>query len=169
MSHDRYFISKTANKIWEIVDHKIKEFKGGYEEYVEWTARIASEKERQNRGKSDEPGKSSKSNEANDSTSDGTIDKKEIKHKQSSSSAENKELKKELQKQQRVFQQLEQKISGLKERKLALEAALADPATYFDKTKFLQTEAEYKKIIEDLGKLNLDYERVFEKIIDLEK
>jgi len=169
VSHDRYFISKTANKIWEIVDHKIKEFKGGYEEYVEWTARIASEKERQNRGKSDEPGKSSKSNEANDSTSDGTIDKKEIKHKQSSSSAENKELKKELQKQQRVFQQLEQKISGLKERKLALEAALADPATYFDKTKFLQTEAEYKKIIEDLGKLNLDYERVFEKIIDLEK
>ena len=26
VSHDRYFISKTANKIWEIVDHKIKEF-----------------------------------------------------------------------------------------------------------------------------------------------
>ena len=34
VSHDRYFISKTANKIWEIVDHKIKEFKGGYEEWV---------------------------------------------------------------------------------------------------------------------------------------
>src|SRR6478609_6003617 len=25
VSHDRYFISKTANKIWEIVDHEIKE------------------------------------------------------------------------------------------------------------------------------------------------
>jgi ATP-binding cassette subfamily F protein 3 len=32
VSHDRYFISKTANKIWEIVDHKIKEFKGTYQE-----------------------------------------------------------------------------------------------------------------------------------------
>ena len=30
VSHDRYFISKTANKIWEIVDGKIVEFKGGY-------------------------------------------------------------------------------------------------------------------------------------------
>ena len=39
VSHDRYFISKTANKIWEIIDHEIKEFKGGYEEYVEWKER----------------------------------------------------------------------------------------------------------------------------------
>src|SRR5262249_27900420 len=41
VSHDRYFVSKTANKIWEIVDHKIKEFKGGYEEYVAWKERMA--------------------------------------------------------------------------------------------------------------------------------
>src|SRR5437762_11110620 len=41
VSHDRYFISKTANVIWEIVDHKIKSFKGGYEEYVEWKNRMA--------------------------------------------------------------------------------------------------------------------------------
>jgi ATP-binding cassette subfamily F protein 3 len=43
VSHDRYFISKTANKIWEIVDHKIKEFKGGYEEYAEWKERQSRE------------------------------------------------------------------------------------------------------------------------------
>ena len=43
VSHDRYFISKTANKIWEIVDHKIKEFKGGYEEYAEWKERMSRE------------------------------------------------------------------------------------------------------------------------------
>ena len=40
VSHDRYFISKTANKIWEIDDHKIKEFKGGYDEWVEWKERM---------------------------------------------------------------------------------------------------------------------------------
>src|SRR5436190_13301343 len=42
VSHDRYFVSKTANKIWEIVDHEIKEFKGGYEEWVEWKKRQES-------------------------------------------------------------------------------------------------------------------------------
>ncbi|MFI5186452.1 MAG: ABC-F family ATP-binding cassette domain-containing protein, partial [Chitinophagales bacterium] len=56
VSHDRYFISKTANKIWEIVDHKIKEFKGGYEEYVEWKERMQ---------------RSEKSNESNQSKDKG--------------------------------------------------------------------------------------------------
>src|SRR5580693_1493819 len=39
VSHDRYFISRTANKIWEIDDHLIREFKGTYEEWVEWKER----------------------------------------------------------------------------------------------------------------------------------
>src|SRR5690606_5162621 len=41
VSHDRHFISKTANKIWEIVDDKIVEFAGGYEEWMEWKDRMA--------------------------------------------------------------------------------------------------------------------------------
>ncbi len=36
VSHDRYFISKTANKIWEIENGVVKEFKGGYDEWVSW-------------------------------------------------------------------------------------------------------------------------------------
>jgi ATP-binding cassette subfamily F protein 3 len=55
----------------------------------------------------------------------------------------------------------------MNERKLQLEAALADPATYSDKNKFLQTETEYKKISEELVNLNVDYEKVFEKILEL--
>ncbi|ULT38432.1 hypothetical protein KRR40_25295 [Niabella defluvii] len=43
VSHDRHFISKTANKIWEIVDHQIKEFKGGYDEWVAWNERMAAQ------------------------------------------------------------------------------------------------------------------------------
>jgi ATP-binding cassette subfamily F protein 3 len=33
VSHDRYFVNKTANKIWEIEDYKIKEFVGTYDEW----------------------------------------------------------------------------------------------------------------------------------------
>src|SRR5215207_5660385 len=51
VSHDRYFVSKTANKIWEIVDHQVKEFKGGYEEWVEWKERMAKN-ESQNKAES---------------------------------------------------------------------------------------------------------------------
>src|SRR5262249_27859627 len=77
-------------------------------------------------------------------------------------------IKKELQKQQKIFQQLEEKISMLKERQQQLENALADSATYSDKTKFLQTENDYKKVSEELIRLNSEYERVFEKIMELE-
>src|SRR6201996_6612610 len=45
VSHDRYFISRTANKIWEIDDHKIREFKGTYEEWVEWKERNVAAKQ----------------------------------------------------------------------------------------------------------------------------
>jgi ATP-binding cassette subfamily F protein 3 len=41
VSHDRFFVSQTANKIWEIVDEEIKEFKGTYTEYLEWKERMA--------------------------------------------------------------------------------------------------------------------------------
>src|SRR5580704_3479064 len=43
VSHDRYFISRTANKIWEIDNHKIREFKGPYEEWVSWKERKEAE------------------------------------------------------------------------------------------------------------------------------
>ena len=47
VSHDRYFISRIANKIWEIDDHKIVEFKGRYDEWEEWKAKREAEKNKQ--------------------------------------------------------------------------------------------------------------------------
>ena len=76
--------------------------------------------------------------------------------------------RKELQKQQKIFQQLEQKIAKLNEQKSELEVALADPATYSDKSKFLQVEKDYQQVSGDLGRANSDYETVFEKIMALE-
>uniref|UniRef100_UPI00374CB1BC ABC-F family ATP-binding cassette domain-containing protein n=1 Tax=Niabella hibiscisoli TaxID=1825928 RepID=UPI00374CB1BC len=54
VSHDRHFISKTANKIWEIVDHQIKEFKGGYDEWVAWNERMAAQAKQLAASKKDE-------------------------------------------------------------------------------------------------------------------
>jgi ATP-binding cassette subfamily F protein 3 len=36
VSHNRYFLSKTANKIWYIEDYEIKEYPGTFEEYHYW-------------------------------------------------------------------------------------------------------------------------------------
>ena len=80
-----------------------------------------------------------------------------------------KDAKKELQKTQKQFQQLEEKIAALNKQKNELEASLSDPATYSDKTKFQQAEAAYKKAGDELAQLNTEYEKVFEKIMELEQ
>ncbi len=177
VSHDRYFVSKTANKIWEIVDHKIKEFKGGYEEWVAWKERMARQ-EAENR--KTEPGsqkaeKSQKSNGSNKSAETKSSNQGSGKrfptqgNRNSSSVPINKDIKKELQKSQRHFQQLEEQISKLNSKKAELEAALLDPQVYSDKGKFLEAEKAYQKACDELKNMNIEYEKVFDKIMELEQ
>jgi ATP-binding cassette subfamily F protein 3 len=165
VSHDRYFISKTANKIWEIVDHKIKEFKGGYEEYVQWKERMQSAV----RGQQPEV-KTKK-------TENLPLKKLELKPDQLNDLNKLNELKhpsggrgakKEIQKQQKLLQQLEEKITKTSAEKQRLESALSSSETYADKNKFLETEAAYKKFSDQLVDLNFEYEKVFEKLMQLE-
>ncbi|MBN8877233.1 MAG: ATP-binding cassette domain-containing protein [Sphingobacteriales bacterium] len=162
VSHDRYFVSKTANKIWEIVDHKVKEFKGGYDEWVAWKERMAKQEAEQKKAES----KSSKTDKPEAKTAAKPI---AAPVSQPASAPINKEAKKELQKQQRLFQQLEEKIAQLNKEKARLEASLADPATYTDKNKFKEAEDAYKKTGTELSQLDTQYEQVFEKIMELEK
>lgn len=169
VSHDRYFVAKTANKIWEIVDKQIKEFKGGYEEWVAWKERMAKqEAERQKEAaraekqeKNDKPRPQQK-----------PVEKKETPAppvKQQTGTPVNKEQKKELQKVQRQFQQVEEKIAVLNTTIAKLEAALIDPAVYSDKTKFLEAEQNFKKADAERKQLNAEYEKLFEKIIEMEQ
>ncbi len=152
VSHDRYFVSKTANKIWEIVDHEIKEFKGGYEEWVKWKERMGLQKKEKEACKKPET-ETKKVVPQVQKTVNTTIDK---------------EAKKELQKIQKQFQLLEEKIAILNKKKSELEASLTDPAIYSDKSKFLEAENAYKKSGNELDQLNTEYEKIFEKIMELE-
>ncbi len=164
VSHDRYFISKIANKIWEIEDHKIVEFKGSYAEWLEWKERRELERL-----------KDQKANEATKPTNQKqTVVKEQPKAQAPVQQPVNnlpvdKELKKEYQKHKNRFQQLEEKIAQLNKRKIELEATMASPDSYTNKDKFQQTENEYHKNKAELNTLNKEYETVFEKIMELEE
>ncbi len=154
VSHDRYFVNKTANKIWEIENRQIREFVGTYDEWERW------KKERE-----------SATGEATQPT-ETPAEKKTAEppaKKQSAATSANKELQKELQKTQKLFQQSEDKIAKLNAEKAALEKDLASPEIYVDKQKFLETEKKYHKNAADLQKANDDYERLFEKMMNLEE
>ncbi|MBS4064405.1 MAG: ABC-F family ATP-binding cassette domain-containing protein, partial [Chitinophagaceae bacterium] len=162
VSHDRYFVSKTANKIWEIVDGQIKEFKGTYTEYLEWKERMAK---RELAAENKELAAASKKE---------IVAEKKVEVKQVAPPVNdnkqiiNKEVKKELNRQQKQLQQLEGKINSTTTEKNKLEQLLSDPSTYSDKIKFQQTETAYQSLSKQLLQLNAEYEKVFEKVMELE-
>ncbi len=171
VSHDRYFVSKTANKIWEIVDHEIKEFKGGYEEWVAWKERMAKQEAENKKAQ----GTRDKTQGTRDLPS-GQAGKKQEESKKAapvvqkhSHTAIDKDTKKELQKTQKQFQQLEAQIAKLNITKAELEKSLVDPSVYSSKQKFLEAETAFKKASLELKSLHADYEKVFEKIMALEQ
>jgi len=127
ISHDRYFISQTANKIWEIVDHQIKEFKGSYAEWVEWNERMAA-KQKENKG----------SGTAAAATTPAPVPKvatTEIKAP-TPNTAIDKDFQKELQKHKKRLQTLELDINNTKIQKDTIEQELGNPDTYTDPARF---------------------------------
>lgn len=159
VSHDRFFISKTANKIWEIIDYEIKEFKGSYQEWVDWKDRMA----KQQSAKKKEQELIIKSQENEKKLQESTA-----KNKQLSPSNLDREQKKELQKLQRQFQKLEEEIAALNQQKIQIETELANPDSYKEVTKFSTLEKNYNTIKEQLKTANTQYEQLFEKIMELE-
>jgi ATP-binding cassette, subfamily F, member 3 len=152
VSHDRYFISKTANKIWEIDNGKIKVFKGPYDEWVEWNKRMNAQ------------AKSASGKKKTEIPAEETVKAAVIQHP-----VVNKDVKKQVQKQQRIVDQLDEKVSKLKEESSRLESQLAEPEIYADKQKFLGAEAAYKSADQALSEARLAYDAALEKLMELEE
>jgi ATP-binding cassette subfamily F protein 3 len=156
VSHDRYFISKTANKIWFIEEEKIKEFVGSYDEWVIWTT------EREKR-------------EASLAKTAPVPEKKEEKPKKEEkkpvpvNDSEIRELKKQLQNKTRAMERLDADLEKVKAEKLDIEAKLADPGIYADKNKFQDLDTRYKQISVKFSELTASYDKAFEEVMELEE
>lgn len=152
VSHDRYFIKETANKIWWIEDGQIKEFACSYDEWVTFM------QDREKRLKL---------------AAIPVADKKENKPVEQPKPIKNdneiRELRKEHQKQQKQFQKLEEQLNKLKEEKAVIEAQLSIPEVYADKNKFAELDAMYKQHIQQLEAVSKEYDKAFEALLELEE
>ncbi len=153
VSHDRYFISRTANKIWNIEDGKINEFNGPYDEWAVWR----QDKLKREQAAALPPAKAA------------PAPKKEEKPKENISNDQLNALKKEYQKQQKLFAKLEEDINKLKQDVAALEAKLGDPDFYKNQQEFLKVDEQYRQHSAKLAALNKEYDKSFEVIMELEE
>ena len=151
VSHDRYFISKIANKIWEIEDKEIKEFKGSYQEWEYYKAQ---------KEKAAKPA-------AEPSVKAKPVEEKLIDSPKASSSQHN-EQKKKIEKVKRRFDKAEELVNKLENKKAELETQLGNPEIYGDLKKFNEVEAQYKTQVLLLTNAKADYEKLFEELMALE-
>ena len=153
VSHDRYFISEVANKIWYIQDQEIKEYPGTYEEYQYW----------QNKQEAQKAGNSQDNQ------------KKEVVKKEPVTKIakdENKEarrlLENDLKKVSKELEEIEAEIEIIERKKTQQEEILSKPDIFVNADKLAEENAKYNKIVESLKKVNLKWETLVERIEDLE-
>jgi ATP-binding cassette subfamily F protein 3 len=141
VSHDRHFISRVSNKVWYIEDQEIKQFPGGYDEFVIWM-------------------------EDNGKTLDEPI-KKAVKEPEEKvqKAPEPKPAKKENKKLEREIGELEEKIMATEEKIGLTENHLADPEVFSNPEALKKANAEYASLKKELIAFNELWE---EKMMELE-
>ncbi len=142
VSHDRFFISEIANKIWWIENGEIKEYPGTYSEYEYWRTNQAVKLKGEKKEKQAEKPIKVKEQKPTEDTAKITQKKKL-----------NQKLK-----------QLEEKIEALKKEKEEGEQKLSLPSVYGDQKLFAETLAQFNAVTSKLETLNKEWEKVFEDI-----
>jgi len=155
VSHDRYFISKTANKIWEIEDEQIIEFKGDYAEWVAWKERMAKQKAANPEVPKSTPKPVEKKVEP--------VISKEVK-----TGPIDKDQQKLVQKLQKQIAQLEEKMGQTQSDLKAIELKMADPSIYSDIASFQLIEKDYQSKQQGLKQMNLEYDQLFSELLEIE-
>ena len=158
VSHDRNFISKTANKIWEIEEEKIIEFKGDYKEWLEWKDRMAKQKLQATESNKVAPSKDNRKQSKQETAA--PIDAKP--------QAIDKDLQKQIQKLQKAIAQIEHNIETLHKEKAEIELHMADPTVYSDAAKFHIIEKSYQDKNALIRSMNKEYEIAFNDLLILE-
>ena len=149
VSHDRYFVTEIANKIWYIENQEIKEYPGTYEEYMWWKG------EREAAG-----GAAPESPAKKDQTP---------KPKPSMAPSESAKAEKELKTLRKKLEEIE---SAILESEIKVEEAekdLASPEVFESQEKLAQSNERYQLIKGRLGRLNDQWEETGMKIEELEK
>lgn len=148
VSHDRYFLSEIANKIWWIENKEVKEFPGTYDEF-EYMAELRARDKKEEEKKKE-------------------IKKEKVAEPKPEPKKENEELKKKVSKLNKKINQLDEKISQLKTKVDELEVKMSQPDVYAEQQVFQKLLAELNGFKQQLNDHQADWEKTFEELSQTE-
>ncbi len=144
VSHNRYFVSQVANKIWYIEDKQIKEYPGTYEEYEYW------KKKTELANATPPPSKKSTPKVEKASPVRTKTDEQKI-----------KSLEQEIKK-------IETTIQKLQSDKSAIEDELAQPEVYSNIDKLANVQSRFDQVDQQLEDANKKWEALAIELDELE-
>jgi ATP-binding cassette subfamily F protein 3 len=148
VSHDRYFLSEVANKIWYIENQDVKEYPGTYAEYEDWNKRRKPEPEIIVTAKSENATPQPKA--------------------ESSNAAPDNKKKNEIKKLRNQLEQLEGNISTEEQHLKKLQESLANPEIFGDYNRMMVIEKDVKAQQKKIEVLQNEWESIILKIEELE-
>jgi ATP-binding cassette subfamily F protein 3 len=172
VSHDRYFVSQIANKIWYIEDEQIKEYPGTYDEYEWWLEERKSnpvdKPETNSQPSSNSNGKLAETVKPADKNgqnrSNGSLNGKTVVNDE-----ERKEWQRALKKATQQADDFEQQIARLEKQKKQLETEMAEPKVVADGRLLQNKTADYKRVGTQLDAFQAQWEEVMLEAEKLEK
>lgn len=153
VSHDRYFLSRIANKIWHIENYQLKEYPGTYEEFDIF------QEQRKQQAKADL--KASQNKNAAPKVEKKIVVDTIDKTKQA-------EQKKEKQKLEQQVKKLEEQLNKLKQQHDSLSEKMSDPEIFKDAVAFKKLQVTYASSEQDVKKAETEWEAAYEKLLALD-
>jgi ATP-binding cassette, subfamily F, member 3 len=141
VSHDRYFISQIANKIWWIENDEIKEYLGTYDEWKYYMSKRASEE-----------------NPKEEKKAKKIVEKEPVKE---TVNTDNDKLKKQLQFQ---LNEIEKSLNEIKKSKEDLEKQISENS---DTERIGTLSEQYQQLNGQLDEKNKTFETIFEQLLSL--
>jgi ATP-binding cassette, subfamily F, member 3 len=138
VSHNRYFVSQIANKIWYIDDKQIKEYPGTYDEYEYWR----------------------KKNEV----AEAPVKKETPPPVKKEAAPKNDEADKKLKALNKELKQVEAKIESLEAEKAVLENEMAKPEVYGDFEKLKITQDKFTALNNSLTTATKRWEEILTEL-----
>jgi len=140
VSHDRYFMDRTANRVLEVENGAIREYLGNYTEFLERKARAL----------------------------EATAPTPRPAAKPAAPVDAKPPQRRSLQFRQRQQEEIEARIGQLETRKTELEALLADPDLYVDGLRAKQVTDEHQQLLAGLHAVYEEWAAVSEEVLALE-
>ncbi|HEX8693629.1 MAG TPA: ABC-F family ATP-binding cassette domain-containing protein [Longimicrobium sp.] len=148
ISHDRAFLSQTATRVWSWSDGRWEDYPGGFDDWMEWTARRQAE------------AASSAAAAAAKSAADAKPAAQPAKAPAGLS-------KNEVRRRERELERLEARIHEIEARLAEIQAAFSDPVLYApgaDPARPRQLAAERERLDAELAETYAAWERVGEEL-----